>query len=51
MVVWGLIFIYTGISDLLVAMRTMNISKKMKEKKFKEIPYDEKQEEKIIKHK
>lgn len=51
MVVWGLIFIYTGISDLLVAMRTMNISKKIKEKKFKEILYDEKQEEKIIKHK
>lgn len=40
-IVWGIIFIYTGISDLLVAMRTMNISKKIKEKKFKEIIYDE----------
>ena len=40
-IVWGVIFIYTGISDLLVAMRTMNISKKIKEKKIKEILYDE----------
>ena len=41
MVVWGIIFIYTGFSDLLVSMKTMNISKKIKEKKFKEIIYDE----------
>lgn len=41
MVVWGIIFMYTGISDLMVAMRTMSISKKIKEKKFKEIIYDE----------
>lgn len=40
-VVWGIIFIYTGISDLLVAMKTMDISKKIKEKKFNEILYDE----------
>lgn len=40
-IVWGIIFIYTGISDLLVAMRTINISKKIKEKKFKEIMYDD----------
>ena len=41
MIVWGIIFIYTGTSDLLIAMRTMNISKKIKEKRFKEIIYDE----------
>lgn len=40
MTLWGIIFIYTGFSDLLGAMRTMNISKKIKEKKFKEILYD-----------
>ena len=47
-IVCGAIFMYTGISDLLVTMRTMNISKKIKEKKFKEILYDEdkKEEEK-----
>ena len=30
-IVWGIILIYTGISDLLVSIRTMNISKKLKE--------------------
>lgn len=39
MSLWGIIFIYTGISNLLVAMRTMNISKKIKEKDFKSILY------------
>ena len=41
MVLWGGIFLYTGISDLLVAMSTMNITKKIKEKKFKEILFGE----------
>ena len=45
-IIWGVIFIYTGISDLLVAMRTMNISKKIKEKKFNEIIYDEDKKDK-----
>ena len=36
-IIWGEIFIYTGITDLMVAIRTMNILKKIKEKKFKEI--------------
>lgn len=48
LIVWGIIFIYTGFSDLLVAMRTMNISKKIKEKKIKEIIYeDDKKDERI----
>ena len=41
MIIWGCIFIYTGTSNLLFAMKTMNISKKIKEKKFKEILYNE----------
>ena len=41
MVVWGVIFLYTGFSDLFASMKSMNISKKIKEKKFKEILYDE----------
>lgn len=41
MVLWGGIFLYTGISDLLVAMSTMNITQKIKEKKFKEILFGE----------
>lgn len=41
MIACGIIFIYTGTSDLLIAMRTMNVSKKIKEKKFKEIFYAE----------
>lgn len=43
-IIWGVIFIYTGITDLMVAMRTMNISKKIKEKKFNEIIYNEEKE-------
>lgn len=41
MIACGIIFIYTGISDLLIAFRTMNVSKKIKEKKFAEIFYAE----------
>lgn len=40
MTVWGLIFLYTGIPNLLTAIKTMNLSQKLKEKKFKEILYD-----------
>ena len=40
MTVWGLIFLYTGIPNLLTAVKTMNLSQKLKEKKFKEILYD-----------
>lgn len=41
MTLWGIIFLYAGIPDLLVAIRTMDVSRKIKEKKFKEILYDE----------
>ena len=40
MVVWGIIFIYTGMSDLLVAYRTMDVSAKIRERKFKDIFID-----------
>lgn len=35
MVIWGIIFLYIGLSDLLVTMKTINISKKIKEKFLK----------------
>ena len=44
-IVCGIIFIYTGVSDLLFAMKAMNISKKIKEKKYSEILFDENKEE------
>jgi len=40
MVVWGVIFIYTGMSDLLVAYKTMDVSAKIRERKFKDIFID-----------
>jgi uncharacterized membrane protein HdeD (DUF308 family) len=40
MIIWGIIFIYTGTSDLLVAIKTMDISSKLKEKKYKDILLD-----------
>ena len=35
MVIWGIIFLYIGLSDLIVSMKTMNISKNFKEKFLK----------------
>ena len=35
MVIWGIIFLYIGISDLLAIMKTMDISNKIKEKILK----------------
>lgn len=40
MMVWGIIFLYTGTSNLLIAAKTMNLAKKIRERKFKEILYD-----------
>lgn len=37
MMVWGIIFLYTGSSNLIVAIKTMDLLTKIKEKKFKEI--------------
>lgn len=46
MMIWGLIFLYTGIPNLLVSIKTMDLKKKLKERKFKEILFDaEKKEE------
>lgn len=43
MVVWGIIFIYTGLPNLFAAMKSMHLLKKLKEKKFKEILFDAEQ--------
>ena len=40
MMIWGLIFLYTGLSNLIISLKTMNLSKKIKEKKFKKIIFD-----------
>ena len=40
MMIWGLIFLYTGFSNLLNGMRSMNLSRMLKEKRFKEILFD-----------
>lgn len=50
MTVWGIIFLYTGIPNLLAAVRTMNLPSKLKEKKFKEILFDTEQETKTKKN-
>ena len=46
MMMWGIIFLYTGIPNLLAAMKSMNLSKKIKEKKFKEILFDAEKDDK-----
>lgn len=38
-VIWGVIFIFLGTSDFLMATKSMNISKKLKEKDIKSILY------------
>ena len=45
MMVWGLIFLYTGLSNLFVAIKTMNLTSKLKQKKFKEILFDAKKDD------
>ena len=44
-VIWGIIFLFIGISDFLMAAKSMNVSKKIKEKDIKSILYDENMEE------
>lgn len=39
-VIWGIIFIYVGLSDLIVAAKSMNIRQKLKNKEFKSIVFD-----------
>ena len=48
MMIWGLIFLYTGLSNFFIAAKTMNLITKIKEKKFKEILFntDSKQDHK-----
>lgn len=40
MMIWGLVFLYTGLSNLIISIKTMGLTKKIKEKKFKEILFD-----------
>ncbi|MBR2766750.1 hypothetical protein IKD67_01550 [Candidatus Saccharibacteria bacterium] len=45
MMVWGLIFLYTGLSNLFVAIKTMDLTNKLKQKRFKEIIFDAKKDD------
>lgn len=38
--IWGIIFLYTGFSNLFIAIKAMDLVKKIKERKFKEIIFD-----------
>ncbi|MBR3248492.1 hypothetical protein IKF89_00460 [Candidatus Saccharibacteria bacterium] len=40
MMMWGIIFLYTGLPNLFAAIKTMDLFRKIKEKKFKEILFD-----------
>lgn len=51
MMVWGLIFLYTGLPNLFAAMKSMDLFKKLKEKRFKEILFDTEKAEKQKKDK
>ncbi len=51
MMIWGLIFLYTGLSNFFIAAKTIDLVTKIKQKKFKEILFntDNKQDHKQIK--
>lgn len=40
MMIWGLIFLYTGSTNFIASARTMGLAKKIKAKQFKEILFD-----------
>lgn len=44
MMVWGLIFLYTGITNFVASVKSMGLAKKLREKKFKEIVFDAEEE-------
>ena len=46
MMVWGLIFLYTGLPNLLAAIKSMDFFRKIKEKKFKEILFNAEESDK-----
>ena len=48
MMIWGLIFLYTGLSNFFIAAKTIDLVTKIKQKKFKEILFntDSKQDHK-----
>lgn len=46
MMVWGMIFLYTGISNMAIGIKTMGLAKKLKEKKYKEIIFDAEKDKK-----
>ena len=44
MMVWGLIFLYTGITNFVASVKSMGLAKKLRERKFKEIVFDAEKE-------
>lgn len=41
MMIWGIIFLYTGLTNLSIAARTTHLLQKIKERRFKEILFEE----------
>ena len=41
MMIWGIIFLYTGLTNLSIAARTTHLFQKIKERRFKEILFEE----------
>lgn len=44
MTLWGLIFLYTGLPNLFATIKAMDLFKKIKEKRFKEVLFDAKKD-------
>lgn len=40
-IIWGIVFIYTGITDFITVAKSRNLAEKLKEKDFKSIMYDD----------
>ncbi len=50
MSIWGIIFLYTGISNFLAAVKAMDLKKKIKERRFKDILFDSDQQKDAAKN-
>lgn len=49
MSIWGIIFLYTGLVNFFASVKSMDLIKKIKERRFKEIIFDAKKNEKAEK--
>ena len=49
MMIWGIIFLYTGLTNLSIAARTTHLLQKIKERRFKEILFEESDKKKTKK--